>query len=101
MYAVIRRYEDVSSVDEVMRRIETGWAPLIRQAPGLNAYYAVDTGGGAAASISLFEDQAQAEDAARRVADWVREHLGSLSPNAAQVTAGEVRVHVARARVSA
>jgi hypothetical protein len=101
MYAVIRRYEDVSSVDEVMRRIEAGWAPLIRQAPGLIAYYAVDAGGGAAASISLFEDQAQAEDSARRVADWVRENLGSLSPNPAQVTAGEVRVHVARERVSA
>jgi hypothetical protein len=100
MYAVIRRYEDVSSVDEVMHRIEAGWAPLIRQAPGLIAYYAVDAGG-AAASISLFEDRAQAEDSVRRAADWVREQLGSLSPNPAQVTTGEVRVQVARERVSA
>ena len=101
MHAVIRRYEDISSVDEVMHRIEAGWAPLIRQAPGLIAFYSVDAGGGAAASISLFEDQAQAEDAARRAADWVRDHLASLSPNPAQVTAGEVRVHVAPQRVSA
>jgi hypothetical protein len=91
MYAVIRRYQDVS-VDEVMRRIEAGWAPLIRQAPGLIAYYAVDAGGGSDASISLFEDRARAESSARDVADWVRENLGSLSPNPAQVTAGEVRV---------
>jgi hypothetical protein len=101
MYAVIRRYEDVSSVDEVMHRIEAGWAPLIRQAPGFIAYYAVDAGGGTAASISLFEDRAQAEDSARRAADWVGEYLGSLSPNPAQVTTGEVRVHVAPERVSA
>jgi hypothetical protein len=84
-----------------MRRIEAGWAPLIQQAPGLIAYYAVDAGGGAAASISLFEDRAQAEDSSRQAADWVRGHLGSLSPNPAEVTAGEVRVHVARERVSA
>ena len=101
MYAVIRRYEDISSVDEVMRRIEADWAPLIRQAPGLIAYYTVDAGGGAATSISLFEDRAQAEDSARRAADWVRESLGSLSPTPAQVTVGEVRVHVAHERVSA
>lgn len=100
MYAVIRRYEDVSSIDEVMHRIETGWAPLIRQAPGFIGYYAVEIGGGAAASISLFEDRAQANDSARRVADWIQEHIGSLSPNPAQVT-GEVRVHVTREPVSA
>ena len=30
MYAVIHHYEDVSSIDEVMRRIETGRTRLIR-----------------------------------------------------------------------
>src|ERR1051326_2434575 len=95
MYAVIRQYEDVSSVDEVMRRIEAGWTPIILQAPGLIAYYAISAGGGAAASISVFEHQAQAEDSARRVAEWIGDNLAPLSPNQAQVTAGEVRVHVA------
>jgi hypothetical protein len=101
MYAVIRRYENVSSVDEVMRRIETGWTPIIRQAPGLIAYYAIDAGDGAAASISVFANQAQAEDSARRVAEWIRDNVAPLSPNPAQVTVGEVRVHVAPAPVSA
>jgi hypothetical protein len=101
MYAVIRRYEDVSSVDEVMRRIEAGWIPIMRQAPGLIAYYAIDAGGGAAASISVFDNQAQGEDSARRVAEWIADNVAPLSPNSAQVTAGEVRVHVAPAPVSA
>jgi hypothetical protein len=101
MYAVIRRYEDVSSVDEVMRRIEAGWIPIIRQAPGLIAYYAIDAGGGAAASISVFENQAHAEDSARRVAKWIGDNVARLSPSPAHVTAGEVRVHVAPAPVSA
>jgi hypothetical protein len=100
MYAVIRRYEDVSSVDEVLRRIEAGRAPLIRQAPGFIAYYALEIGSGVAASISLLEDRAQAEDSARRAADWIHEHIGALSPNPAQVTAGEVRVHLTREPVS-
>jgi hypothetical protein len=101
MFAVIRRYEDVSSVDEAMRRIEAGWAPLIRHAPGFIAYYAFEIGGGAAASISLFEDRAQAEDSARQAASWVRDNLAGLSPNPAQVTAGEVRVQVMPEPVSA
>ena len=101
MHAVIRRYENVSKVDEVLRRIEADWAPRIRQAPGFVAYYAVDAGGGAVASISLFEDRAQAEDAARRAAEWAREQLGSLSPNPPQVTAGEVRVQLAQQPLSA
>jgi hypothetical protein len=101
MYAVIRRYDDVSSVDEVMRRIEAGWAPLIRNAPGFIGYYAFEIGGGAAASISLFEDRAQAEDSARQAAEWVSGNLAGLSPIPARVTAGEVRVHVTAEPVSA
>jgi hypothetical protein len=90
MYAVIRRYEGVQSVDEVVRRANEGLAPIISQVPGYVAYWAIDAGGGVVASVSVFHDQAGVEEATRRAAGWVKENLASLMPNAPQVTMGEV-----------
>jgi hypothetical protein len=90
MYAVIRRYEGVQSIDEVVRRVNEGLAPLISQVPGYVAYWALDAGGGVVASVSVFEDQAGVEEATRRAASWVQGNLASLIPNPPQVTMGEV-----------
>ena len=57
MYASVRRYEtDPGSVDELMRRVEEGFVPIISKAPGFVAYYALDAGDGVVASITVFED---------------------------------------------
>ena len=90
MYAVIRRYEGVQSVDEVVRRVGEGLAPLISQVPGYVAYWAIDAGGGIVASVSIFQDQSGVEEATRRAAGWVQENLASLMPNPPQVTMGEI-----------
>lgn len=99
MYASVRRYDgvDPGSVDEVMRLVgeEGGFASIISKAPGFIAYYALDAGDGVVASISVFEDQAGAEESNRMAADWVKEHLASLLPNPPEVTAGEIVVHQA------
>lgn len=96
MYASVRRYEmDPGSVDELMRRVEEGFVPIVSRAPGFIAYYALDVGDGVVASINVFEDQAGAEESDRRAADWVKENVASLLPNPPQVTAGEVIVHKA------
>ena len=90
MYAVIRRYEGVQSVDEVVRRVNAGLAPLVSQVPGYVAYWALDAGSGVVASISVCEDRAGVEEATRRAAGWVLENLASLLPIPPQVTMGEV-----------
>ena len=99
MYASVRRYDgvDPGSVDEIVRLVEEegGFASIISKAPGFTAYYVVDAGGGAVASISVFEDQSGAEESNRMAAGWVKENLTSLLPNPPQITAGEVRVHKA------
>lgn len=48
MYAAIRRYEGIESgaVPEVMRRVEAGLLPEMRNIPGFVAYYALDAGAG-------------------------------------------------------
>ncbi|MGW7098732.1 hypothetical protein [Streptomyces sp. NPDC054838] len=90
MYAVIRRYEEVTDPAEAGRRVDEGFVPLLRQVPGFVAYYWVDAGGGVMVSTSVFEDQAGAEASVRRAAEFVRDHLASLLPTAPQVTAGQV-----------
>lgn len=97
MYASVRRYDGVDprSVEEIVRRVEEGFVPIISKAPGFIAYYAVNVGEGVTASISIFEDQAGLEESNRMAADWVKENLASLLPNPPEITAGEVLAHKA------
>ncbi len=96
MYVTVRRYEmHPFAVDELMRRVEEGFAPIISKAPGFIAYYALDAGEGVVASVSMFADQAGAEESNRLAADYVRANLASLVPNPPEITAGDVQVHKA------
>jgi len=96
MYLSVRRYEmDAEAVDELMRRVEEGFVPIISNAPGFIAYLALDAGDGVVASVSMFVDQAGAEESNRLAADYVRANLASLVSNPPEITAGEVKVHKA------
>ncbi|MBJ6638736.1 hypothetical protein [Streptomyces sp. DHE7-1] len=90
MYAVVRRYEGVTDPAEAGRRVDEGFIPLLRQVPGFVAYYWVDAGGGVMLSTSVYEDRAGADESVKRAADFVRDNLAALLPNAPLVTAGEV-----------
>jgi hypothetical protein len=83
------------SVDELMRRVNEGFVPIISKGPGFLAYYAVNGGGGVVASISVFETQAGAEESNRLAADWVKQNLAALLPTPPEITAGEAVVHKA------
>lgn len=94
MHAAIRRYRvDPGSVDEIVRGVNEGLLPIIEDASGFRAYYALDAGGGTIASVSVFEDRAGAEESTRLAADWIRENMASLFPNPPEVLQGEVVVH--------
>jgi quinol monooxygenase YgiN len=94
MHVAIRRYKmDPVSVDEVMRQINEGFIPIIKDADGFLAYYALNAGAGEIATVSVFEDQAGAEKSVRMAADWVRQNLAALLPNPPEITAGEVEAH--------
>ncbi len=94
MYVSVRWYEmNPAAVDEAMRQVEEGFVPIISKAPGFIAYYALDTGDGVVASISIFTDQAGAEESDAVAAEWVMENLASLLPNPPDITAGEAKVY--------
>ncbi|MEU4132135.1 hypothetical protein [Streptomyces wuyuanensis] len=90
MYAAVRRYSGVTDPVEAGRRVNEGFVPLMREIPGLLAYYWVDAGNGVMVSTSVFEDESGAEESIRKAADFVRDHLASLLPNPPEVMAGQV-----------
>ena len=91
MYAAIRKYQgEPSSDDEIAQRAQEGFVPLISSMPGFVAYYGINAGDGTIVTVSVFEDQAAAEESNRRAASWIRENLASLLPNPPEITAGEV-----------
>ncbi|MEV6834233.1 hypothetical protein ACIHEJ_16895 [Streptomyces sp. NPDC052301] len=90
MYAAVRRYEGVTDPAEAGRRVSEGFVPLVRDIPGLVAYYWVDAGNGVMVSTSIFENEAGASESIRRAAVFVRDHLAPLLPNPPQVMSGQV-----------
>ena len=92
MWATVRRYEGVKDSDEVAKRVQEGFVPLISEHRGFVAYYYVDDAEeGVVFSTSVFEDQADEEDSNRLAADWVKANIAELLPNPPTVTAGLVR----------
>jgi hypothetical protein len=88
----VRRHEGVNDRDEVAKRVREGFVPLISEHRGFVAYYHGDASEeGVIFSISVFEDQADAEDSNRLAADFVKENLAELMPNPPMTTTGHVR----------
>jgi hypothetical protein len=91
MYIVVRDYrgEAQDVVPQVVQR-QDSVKEAMRGIKGLVAYYLIDTGNGGLASISVFEDQAGAEESVRVAANWVRENMAQWAPNPPTVIQGEV-----------
>jgi hypothetical protein len=100
MYAAIRRYEipDPDAVEELTQRLKEGFLPIISEVPGFVAYYAVYEGefsglyeGDAVlTTVSIFEDLADAQRSTDVAADYVKQNLASLLPQAPTATVGDV-----------
>ena len=94
MHVAIRRYQvDPGSVSEIVRHANEGFIPIIKDVEGFLAYYVVNAGAGEVATVSVFEDQAGAEESIRVAADWVRQNLAALLPNPPEIISGEVETH--------
>jgi hypothetical protein len=94
MYASIRRTTArAGSTGEATRRIEESFVALLSRVPGLLAYYVVDTGDNNLVTVSIFEDQAGAEESRRLAVGWVKDSLASILSSPVEVVSGEVVVH--------
>jgi hypothetical protein len=92
MYVSIRMYEVApgASMDEIVRRVNEDFIPIISDTPGFIAYYAIKGGCSEVTSVSVFHDQAGAEESNRRAADWVAKNLVQFIAGPPMVVAGDI-----------
>jgi hypothetical protein len=94
MYATVRTYSGARGLaDELVKR-EDDVRSLITGIDGFHAYYIVKTGDGEAATISIYENQAGAEESIRKAREYIQANLPDLAPQPPQVVTGEVVVHI-------
>ncbi len=77
MYATIRRYTskmamDQQAINDLKRRLETGFVPMAQEIRGFHGYYAMNVGNKELVTITLFEDKAGATESTRRAAEFVK-----------------------------
>lgn len=97
MYMAIRSYKyKAGAFDQINTSVQGGFVPIVSKAPGFIAYHLVNTGSGTLSTVSLFENQAGAEESTRMAAEWVKENLASLLESPPEIKAGEVTVHKMR-----
>jgi hypothetical protein len=94
MHISIRKYkltsQDPKTRGELARQINEIFLPQISKAPGFVSYYAVDSGSGTLATVSVFESQSEAEESNRQAADFVKKNLAALVSGPPEITSGEV-----------
>ena len=95
MYTTIRHYQD--EANDLMKQIQPHverLRELMHGIDGFVAYYLIDTGGGNAVTVSVFNDRAGAEESTRVAAEWVREAgLVDAVPHPPTIMQGEVALH--------
>jgi hypothetical protein len=96
MHVSIRKYKlnshDAKTRGELTRLINDIFLPQISKAPGFVSYYAVDSGSGTLATVSVFQSQSEAEESNRQAADFVKNNLPALTSGPPEITSGEVIV---------
>jgi hypothetical protein len=97
-FASVRRYTlRTGSIGELMHIVDEVFADEIEAMDGFEVYHALDCGGGELVSISLFSDQAAAEESDERALEFVRRQLGGFDIERMEVLGGEVVVSRAMA----
>jgi hypothetical protein len=90
MYAVVRKFNRMRSVDEAGRRAADGLGPILKQSPGFVAYYVVRFGDEMGGSITLFETREAAQEAHQKALGWIKANLADLTNAEPEVMSGEV-----------
>ena len=93
-YLAIRQYQLAPghTMEELAALVESGFLPIVEQVPGYREYFLAGTDGGVI-SISVFADQAGADESTRRAADWVQQNLAGFFTGSPTVTIGSVWLH--------
>ena len=93
-FLTIRQYQFAPdhTMEDLFPLIESGFMPIMGQVPGFLDYYLVETVDGVV-SISVFTDDAGAEESTRRAADFVQQNLSDFYLGPPKVTTGSIWLH--------
>ncbi len=91
MYATVRTYSTGPELADALVSNAADIKSLLSGIDGFKAYYFVRTADGAV-SISVYDDEAGANESTIAAAKWISENLPELGGSTPRVSAGEVVV---------
>lgn len=102
VFVSVRVYESLDPADqqEIARRTNDGFLPIMSESDGFVGYYLLAAGDKLAA-VSLFNTAEQAAASNQKARDFVAENLSPLLPNAPLVYEGRLSINEVAARHSA
>ena len=93
MYATVRNYAGPQGFGDELVKREDEVKSLIQGISGFRAYYLIKTDQGGVVTVSVYDDQAGAEESTRTAAEWVRTNLPDMGVSPPEVSSGEVGIH--------
>jgi len=98
MFAAIRYYQaDPPSIDEVVRRVQEEFVPVVRDMAGFVSYFTLVPSDreDEIITVSVFEDEQSAEESNRKAVEWVARNLSELLRPTPEFAGGQVVVYEA------
>jgi hypothetical protein len=96
MFISVRKYYNVRSVEEVKRRVEQEFLPMLKQNAGFKGYYLIDCAspesGNIITSVSMFDSWDAALASNDTAKHFIKHRLADMLPEPAQAVGGEVIV---------
>jgi heme-degrading monooxygenase HmoA len=76
MFTSIRKYTvRRGTVEDLARRVQEDFVPMVRQMPGFRSYYLLEGGPDVLITISMFDSADEAFASNGKAADWVRNNV--------------------------
>ena len=93
MFTSIRKYRvRQGSAEELARRVQEGFVPLVQQMRGFKGYYLLDGGPGVLITISVFDSADEALASNEKAADWVRNNVMEFTTGMPEVMVGNILI---------
>jgi heme-degrading monooxygenase HmoA len=93
VFTIIRRFTLTrGSTEEVARRVQDSFVPLLRNLPGFRGYYLLNGGPDVLVSIRIFDSAAEALASNEIAANWMRDNVLEFTKGMPEVLAGNVLV---------
>ncbi len=93
MFTSIRKYTvRRGSAEELARRVQDSFVPMLRDMPGFRSYYLLDGGPNVLITVSMFDSADEAFASNARAADWVRNNVLEFTRGMPEVMIGNTLI---------